>query len=52
MNSLLSPQLDYTDAGTCNICFEKRKNVSNAAQPCSCRVVLPIEKSFKVTVTI
>ncbi|KAM9347299.1 transmembrane protein 30C [Symphorus nematophorus] len=40
-------KLDYTEAGTCNICFEKRKNLSNAAQPCSCLVVFPIEKAFK-----
>lgn len=40
-------KLDYTEAGTCNICFEKRKNVSNAAQPCSCTVVFNIEKAFK-----
>lgn len=41
-------QLDYTEAGTCNICFEKRKNVSNAAQLCTCKVVFNIEKAFKV----
>lgn len=52
MNSLLSPQLDYTDAGTCNMCFEKRKNASNAAQTCTCRVILPVEKPFKVAVTL
>ncbi|XP_051259806.1 transmembrane protein 30C [Dicentrarchus labrax] len=40
-------KLDYTEAGTCNICFEKRKNVSNAAQTCSCTVVFSIDKRFK-----
>ncbi|XP_044074011.1 transmembrane protein 30C [Siniperca chuatsi] len=40
-------KLDYTEAGTCNKCFEKRKNVTNAAQTCSCTVVFPIEKAFK-----
>nr|XP_046259073.1 transmembrane protein 30C [Scatophagus argus] len=40
-------KLDYTEAGTCNICFEKRKNVNNAAQSCSCTVVFPVEKAFK-----
>ncbi|XP_036964724.1 transmembrane protein 30C [Acanthopagrus latus] len=40
-------KLDYTDAGTCNMCFEKRKNASNAAQTCTCRVILPVEKPFK-----
>ena len=49
--SLLSFQLDYTEAGTCNLCFEKRKNVSNAARPCNCTVVFNIKKAFKVTTT-
>ncbi|XP_026151325.1 transmembrane protein 30C [Mastacembelus armatus] len=40
-------RMDYTEAGTCNICFEKRKNVSNAAESCSCKVVFPIEKPLK-----
>lgn len=40
-------KLDYTEAGTCDICFEKRKNMSNAALPCSCTVVVPIEKALK-----
>ncbi|XP_070770431.1 transmembrane protein 30C [Enoplosus armatus] len=40
-------KLDYTEAGTCNKCFERRKNVSNAAQACSCTVVFSIEKAFK-----
>lgn len=46
--SVLSFQMDYTEAGTCNICFEKLKNVSNAAQLCTCKVVFKIEKAFKV----
>ncbi|XP_034549379.1 transmembrane protein 30C [Notolabrus celidotus] len=40
-------KLDYTEAGTCDICFEKRKNVSNANQDCTCTVVFPVEKAFK-----
>lgn len=40
-------KLDYTEAGTCDRCFEKRKNVSNAAQTCSCTVVFSISKKFK-----
>ncbi|KAL3056123.1 hypothetical protein OYC64_018762 [Pagothenia borchgrevinki] len=40
-------KLDYTEAGTCNLCFEKRKNVSNAARPCNCTVVFNIKKAFK-----
>ncbi|XP_032385129.1 transmembrane protein 30C [Etheostoma spectabile] len=40
-------KLDYTEAGTCDICFEKRKNSSNAAQPCSCTLVFPIKKALK-----
>lgn len=40
-------KLDYTNAGSCNICFDKRKNVSNAAEPCSCNVPFTIDKKFK-----
>ncbi|XP_074550591.1 transmembrane protein 30C [Halichoeres trimaculatus] len=40
-------KLDYTEAGTCDICFEKRKNVSNADQPCTCTVMFPVEKALK-----
>ncbi|XP_029936265.1 transmembrane protein 30C [Myripristis murdjan] len=40
-------KLDYTEAGTCNACFAKRENASNALQPCNCTVVFPIEKAFK-----
>ncbi|XP_022596141.1 cell cycle control protein 50C-like [Seriola dumerili] len=40
-------KLDYTDASNCNICFEKRKNVSNAGESCSCKVVFSIERPFK-----
>ncbi|XP_028250053.1 transmembrane protein 30C [Parambassis ranga] len=40
-------KLDYTEAGACSKCFEKRKNVSNAAQACSCTVVFSTEKAFK-----
>ncbi|KAM9850692.1 transmembrane protein 30C [Aulostomus maculatus] len=47
VQSIKEIKLDYTEAGTCNKCFEKRKNVSNAAQSCTCTVVFPIEKAFK-----
>lgn len=40
-------KMDYTAAGTCDKCFNKRENVSNAAQTCSCTVVLSITKAFK-----
>ncbi|XP_071775319.1 transmembrane protein 30C [Centroberyx gerrardi] len=40
-------KLDYTEAGTCNKCFEKRQNASKALQSCNCTVVFPIEKEFK-----
>ncbi|TDH06741.1 hypothetical protein EPR50_G00116260 [Perca flavescens] len=40
-------KLDYTEAGTCDVCFEKRKNVSNAAQTCTCTVVFSIKKALK-----
>lgn len=41
-------QLDYTKAGTCDKCYEKRNNVSKAAETCTCMVVFAIEKAFKV----
>lgn len=41
-------KMDYTEAGTCDKCYEKRKDVSKAAQPCDCQVVFAIEeKPFK-----
>lgn len=40
-------KMDYTEAGTCDKCFEKRKNVSRANEPCSCTVVFSLEKPFK-----
>lgn len=40
-------KMDYTEAGTCDRCFEKRKNVSHAAESCSCTVVFALEKPFK-----
>lgn len=44
----LPPQLDYTHAGTCDLCYEKRKNVSRAAEPCSCVVTFNVQKRIKV----
>ncbi|KAL0963464.1 hypothetical protein UPYG_G00306700 [Umbra pygmaea] len=40
-------KLDYTQAGSCNICFEKRKVRANANQDCKCTVVLNIGNTFK-----
>lgn len=40
-------KLDYTEAGTCDVCFEKRKNMSNAAVGCKCTVRFSIEKALK-----
>ncbi|XP_029315549.1 transmembrane protein 30C [Cottoperca gobio] len=40
-------KMDYTEAGTCDKCFEKRKNASNAAQTCSCTVGFNIKKALK-----
>jgi len=40
-------KVDYTSAGTCDKCFEKRKNVSNTFMPCNCTVVISIDKAFK-----
>lgn len=42
------PQMDYTEAGTCDKCFGKRKDVSLAGEPCSCTVTFAVEKMFKV----
>lgn len=44
----LSFQLDYTEAETCNKCFEMRKNVSNANETCICTVNFRIDKPFEV----
>ncbi|XP_061580633.1 transmembrane protein 30C [Cololabis saira] len=40
-------KLDYTEAGTCDRCFEMRKNMSLAGEPCSCRLDFSIHKTFK-----
>ncbi|XP_034416775.1 transmembrane protein 30C isoform X2 [Cyclopterus lumpus] len=40
-------KLDYTKAGSCDECFEMRKNVSKAALNCFCKVEFRIEKAFK-----
>ncbi|XP_056145521.1 transmembrane protein 30C [Lampris incognitus] len=40
-------KMDYTEAGTCDRCFEKRQNVSNALQTCDCQVIFPIENTLK-----
>lgn len=46
--SFLLPQLDYTDAGNCSKCFEKRKNVTLAAESCHCSIMFDVNKKFKV----
>lgn len=40
-------KMDYTEAGTCDKCFEKRKNLSLAIEPCSCTVFFSLDKPFK-----
>ncbi|KAE8299106.1 Cell cycle control protein 50A [Larimichthys crocea] len=40
-------KLDYTEAGSCNLCYIKRQNASNAAQSCTCSVMFSIQKAFK-----
>ncbi|KAG8000515.1 Cell cycle control protein 50C [Nibea albiflora] len=40
-------KMDYTKAGTCDLCYEKRKNASNAAQSCTCKVMFNLQKAFK-----
>ncbi|XP_022053005.1 transmembrane protein 30C [Acanthochromis polyacanthus] len=40
-------KMDYTEAGSCDKCFEKRKNASNAVLPCTCKVVFELKNKFK-----
>ncbi|XP_013884307.1 transmembrane protein 30C [Austrofundulus limnaeus] len=40
-------KLDYTELGTCDECFQMRKNVSLAGEPCTCQVEFSIDKKFK-----
>lgn len=40
-------KVDYTQAGSCDKCFEQRRNSSNAIHKCNCTVVFSIEKAFK-----
>ncbi|XP_037542495.1 transmembrane protein 30C [Nematolebias whitei] len=40
-------KLDYTERGTCAECFQMRKNVSFAGEPCRCQVHFSISKAFK-----
>ncbi|XP_029967879.1 transmembrane protein 30C [Salarias fasciatus] len=40
-------KLDYTEAGTCDVCFETRKNMSNAAAACRCTVAFSVEKPLE-----
>ncbi|XP_040005259.1 transmembrane protein 30C [Xiphias gladius] len=40
-------KIDYTEADTCDKCFEKRKNVSNAGESCNCKVEFFLKKPFK-----
>ncbi|XP_040912561.1 transmembrane protein 30C [Toxotes jaculatrix] len=47
VQSIQELKLDYTEAGTCNKCFEMRGNASNALKSCTCTVVFSIQKPFK-----
>ncbi|XP_017265728.1 transmembrane protein 30C [Kryptolebias marmoratus] len=40
-------KLDYTEHGACERCFQMRKNVSFAGEPCTCEVNFSIGKQFK-----
>ncbi|XP_031655913.1 transmembrane protein 30C isoform X1 [Oncorhynchus kisutch] len=40
-------KVDYTHTGSCDKCFEKRKDRANANQSCNCTVVFNIENTFK-----
>ncbi|RVE58275.1 hypothetical protein OJAV_G00207650, partial [Oryzias javanicus] len=45
-------KVDYTEAGSCDVCFEMRKNMSKAGQKCTCMITFSIEKAFKGDVFI
>ncbi|XP_047457897.1 transmembrane protein 30C [Mugil cephalus] len=47
VQSIQEMKMDYTEAGGCYDCFEKRKNVTNAAKPCTCTLLFSIEKPFE-----
>lgn len=47
VQSTQEKKIDYTETETCDECFEKRKNVSLAAEFCKCTVVFTLEKPFK-----
>ncbi|XP_075870754.1 transmembrane protein 30C [Nelusetta ayraudi] len=38
---------EYTMAGTCNLCYTKRENMSSAQEECSCMVTLELKTPFK-----
>lgn len=44
-----APQKEYTMAGTCNLCYEKRENMSSAQEECLCMVTFELKTPFKVT---
>lgn len=49
LTMFVAPQIDYTEAGTCDLCHKKRGNVSLAHESCDCTVVFTLSKAFKVT---
>lgn len=49
LTMFVTPQIDYTKAGTCDLCYKKRENVSLANETCNCKVVFNLDKAFEVT---
>lgn len=37
-------------AGTCNLCYTKRENMSSAHEACSCMVTFELKTPFKVNI--
>ncbi|KAJ8410023.1 hypothetical protein AAFF_G00210640 [Aldrovandia affinis] len=40
-------KVDYTDAGTCGLCFERRKHRAKALESCNCSVTFSLSESFE-----
>ncbi|XP_034042060.1 transmembrane protein 30C [Thalassophryne amazonica] len=47
VQSIQELKLDYTEAGTCDVCFKMRKDISSAAQPCTCTFNFSTPTGFK-----
>ncbi|XP_061917386.1 transmembrane protein 30C [Entelurus aequoreus] len=47
VQSVQEVRVDYTDIGACAVCHNMRKNVSNAATLCTCKLDFRINKALK-----